>query len=382
MKNFFCKNAKFSELTTIKVGGAIERFFQPATKSSLIELLREEKGPVFILGSGSNTLASDAPFSETVIRTRFGGIECIKKENDKSFLRADAGVIWDDFVRTCVQLGLQGVENLSGIPGTVGAAVVQNVGAYGSEVSESVKEVEVWDREKKEISVLNRDSMQFSYRTSLIKEDIKSQSPYAPNPRFVVLSAIFCLSSNNFAPIKYKSISEYLKKPMGSVEKLWDIRNAVLCVRGAKNMLEDPVRYKSKLMADMLPERLKSISLPDAPNPDRASCGSFFTNPVVSPEKVAMLPQEAPRFPAQDKEVKLSAAWLIEHAGFKKGYPLQKDPNAKVALSTCHALAITNRGSATSSDVIDLARKIGKAVWDKFEVDLALEPVLIGLEQK
>ncbi len=381
MRKSFCKNAKFSELTTMKVGGCIERFFQPATKSSFVDLLREESGPLFIIGSGSNTLASDAPFAETVIRTRFGGVECLTKENGKAFLRADAGVIWDDFVKICVQLGLQGVENLSGIPGTVGAAVVQNIGAYGSEVSESVKEVEVWDREKKEVRVLNRDSMEFSYRTSLIKEDIKSQPPYAPNSHFIVLSALFRLSSNNFAPIKYGSIAEYLKKPMGTVEKLWDIRRAVLCVRGTKNMLEDPVRYKSKLMADMMPERLKGSSLPDDPNPDRASCGSFFTNPVVSPEKAALLPQDAPRFPSQDK-VKLSAAWLIEQAGFKKGYPLQKDPNAKVALSTCHALAITNRGSATSSDVMDLAEKIRKAVWDKFEIDLALEPVLIGLEQK
>lgn len=381
MRKSFCKNAKFSELTTMKVGGCIERFFQPATKSSFVDLLREESGPLFIIGSGSNTLASDAPFAKTVIRTRFGGVECLTKENGKAFLRADAGVIWDDFVKTCVQLGLQGVENLSGIPGTVGAAVVQNIGAYGSEVSESVKEVEVWDREKKEVRVLNRDSMEFSYRTSLIKEDIKSQPHYAPNSRFIVLSALFRLSSNNFAPIKYGSIAEYLKKPMGTVEKLWDIRRAVLCVRGTKNMLEDPVRYKSKLMADMMPERLKGSSLPDDPNPDRASCGSFFTNPVVSPEKAALLPQDAPRFPSQDK-VKLSAAWLIEQAGFKKGYPLQKDPNAKVALSTCHALAITNRGSATSNDVMDLAEKIRKAVWDKFEIDLALEPVLIGLEQK
>lgn len=381
MRKSFCKNAKFSELTTMKVGGCIERFFQPATKSSFVDLLREESGPLFIIGSGSNTLASDAPFAETVIRTRFGGVECLTKENGKAFLRADAGVIWDDFVKICVQLGLQGVENLSGIPGTVGAAVVQNIGAYGSEVSESVKEVEVWDREKKEVRVLNRDSMEFSYRTSLIKEDIKSQPPYAPNSRFIVLSALFRLSSNNFAPIKYGSIAEYLKKPMGTVEKLWDIRRAVLCVRGTKNMLEDPVRYKSKLMADMMPERLKDSSFPDDPNPDRAGCGSFFTNPVVSPEKAALLPQDAPRFPSQDK-VKLSAAWLIEQAGFKKGYPLQKDPNAKVALSTCHALAITNRGSATSSDVMDLAEKIRKAVWNKFEIDLALEPVLIGLEQK
>lgn len=382
MRKFFCRDARFSDLTTIRVGGYIERFFQPATKASFISLLSEEKGPLFILGSGSNTLASDAIFSETVIRTRFGGVECVKREREKTYLRADAGVIWDDFVRTCVQLGMQGVENLSGIPGTVGAAVVQNIGAYGSEVSESVREVEVWDRLQKKVCVLDEPSMEFGYRTSLIKEDIKLQSPYAPNPRFVVLSALFCLSSKNFAPIKYKNIADYLGKPMGSVEKLWDIRRAVLSVRGSKDMLEDPARYRSRLMANMMPERLKEIPLPPlSPNPNRDSCGSFFVNPVVSPEKADSLPLGAPKFASQGK-VKLSAAWLIEQAGFKKGYPLQKDPNARAALSTSHALAITNRGSATARDIMDLAHKIKGKVREKFGVNLALEPVLVGLEEK
>ena len=381
MKKFYCENAKFSDLTTIRVGGRIELFFQPKTKESLIGLLSEEKGPLFVLGSGSNTLASDEIFSQTVIRTRFGGIECVKKEGGKALLRADAGVIWDDFVGSCAQMGLQGVESLSGIPGTVGAAVVQNVGAYGSEVAETVREVEVWDRKSGKVEILDRASMEFGYRTSLIKKDIQSQSPYAPNPRYVVLSALFFLSSGPFAPIKYASVAERLGKPMGALENICEIRKAVLSVRGAKNMLEDPVRYKTVIMADMMPERLKGQPMPVSPNPDRCSCGSFFTNPVVTPQKAASLPQEAPKYSALGG-VKLSAAWLIEHAGFGKGYPLKKDPCAKAALSTSHALAITNRGSARASDIMVLAREIRTGVEREFGVGLALEPVLVGLEEK
>lgn len=381
MGKFFCKSATFSELTTIKVGGRIERLFQPDSKADLITLLSKEAGPLFIMGSGSNTVASDRVFSETVIRTRFGGIECVKKEKDKTFLRADAGVIWDDFVRTCVRLGLQGTENLSGIPGTVGAAIVQNIGAYGSEASENVREVEVWDRKRKEVRILDNSSMEFGYRTSLIKEDIRSQSPYSPNPRFVVLSALFCLPSRSVAPIKYGAVADYLKRPIGSAETLRTIREAVLSVRDGKNMLEDPFRYKSNLMANMMPERLKGIPAPSSPNPDRASCGSFFTNPVIPREKIDFLPPEAPKFPAEGK-IKLSAAWLIERAGFGKGYPLRENPNARAALSFSHALAITNRGSAGAEDIMSLARKIRGAVREKFEIDLALEPVLVGLEEK
>lgn len=377
----FCNNATFSELTTMRVGGRIKRFFQPDTKADFITLLSEERGPLFILGSGSNTLASDDAFSGTVIRTRFGGVECVKKEKGTALLRADAGVIWDDFVRTCVRLDLQGVENLSGIPGTVGAAVVQNIGAYGSEASESVKEVEVWDRKKREAYILDNSSMEFSYRTSLIKEDIKSQSPYEPNPRFVVLSVLFCLSSGSCAPIKYGAVSDYLKKPIGSREKLRDIRKAVLSVRKAKNMLEDPFRYTSSFMANMMPERLKGRHIPLSPDPNCTSCGSFFTNPVISPEKADLLPSQAPKFPVNGK-IKLSAAWLIEQAGFEKGYPLQEDPNARAALSTSHALAITNRNSAAAVDIMALAGKIKSAVWEKFEVNLSPEPVLVGLEEK
>lgn len=381
MNKLHSEKAKFSDLTTICVGGRIERFFQPETKESLVDLLSETEGPLVILGSGSNTLASDGVFSQAVIRTRFGGIECVKREKGRTRLRADAGVIWDDFARYCAQMGLQGVESLSGIPGTVGAAVVQNIGAYGSEVAESVEEVEVWDRELRKVEILDRSSMAFGYRTSLIKRDIQSQPSSAPNPRFVVLSALFLLSSDSFAPIKYGSVAERLEKPMGTFENVQKIREAVLSIRGEKNMLEDPARYKSKIMADMMPERLKGLSLPALPNFDRCSCGSFFTNPVVSLPKASALPLEAPKYPAPEG-VKLSAAWLIEHAGFRKGYPLGKNPAAKASLSTSHALAITNRGAAKASDIMDLAKEVRNGVEAKFKVSLALEPVLVGLEEK
>lgn len=381
MKKFYYENAKFSDLTTIRVGGYIERFFQPASKESFINLLSEEKGTLFVLGAGSNTLASDETFAQTVVRTRFGKIEVVKKQNEKALIRSDTGIIWDDFVSSCAQMGLQGVESLSGIPGTVGAAVVQNIGAYGSEVSETVAEVEVWDRKLGRVEVLDRSSMEFGYRTSLIKKDIQSQSPFAPNPRFVVLSALFSLSCDSFAPIKYGSVAEQLKKPMGSAESVRNIRKAVLAVRGAKNMLEDPARYQSGIMKDMTPERLEGLPLPAAPNFDRCSCGSFFTNPVVSLQAASLLPPSAPKYPAS-KGVKLSAAWLIEHAGFEKGYPLKENPRAKAALSTSHALAITNRGSAGASDVMSLANEVRRGVKEKFGIDLALEPVLVGLEEK
>ena len=259
--------------------------------------------------------------------------------------------------------------------------MVQNIGAYGSEVAEVVSEVEVWDRRLGKARILDRDSMEFGYRTSLIKKDIQAQPPSAPDPRFVVLSALFSLPPGPLAPIKYGSIAGRLGKPMGALENVWKIREAVLEVRGSKNMLEDPWRYKSGIMAEMMPERLKGLPMPSGPSPDRCSCGSFFTNPVVPLQKTSLLPQDAPKYPAPGG-VKLSAAWLIEHAGFEKGYPLRKDPCAKAALSTSHALAITNRGSAQASDVMALANEVKGGVREKFGVDLAFEPVLVGLEEK
>lgn len=379
----------FADITTMGVGGHIAHFVEPTTRVGLIEAVEDadSKGlPLVVIGGGSNMLVSDDPFNGVVVRDA----RCLITVPDEAapveggdrtvHVNAEAGANWDDFVAFTVELGLEGVEGLSGIPGTVGASVVQNIGAYGQEVATSVESVEVWDRETKTTRDLTPADLQFGYRYSALKASMyagpgKPADRFFPTPRYVVLSVTFALTHSAEGTVGYGQLAKALGVEVGDRMATTDIRKAVLAVRAAKGMLEDPTRYalpdmatakrEANILADL--DRLAALNnqagipassdgLP-APDYNRHSCGSFFMNPILSAQQAATLPEDAPRFDATRPDgtpgVKTSAAWLIDHAGCHKGYKVS--PDASAGLSTQHALALTNRGGASAADVEVLA---------------------------
>lgn len=410
----------FAELTTMGVGGYIARFVEPTTRVAVIEAVEDAdaKGlPLCVIGGGSNILASSEPFEGVVVRDARRLItvpdEAAPAEgSDRSVhVTAEAGANWDDFVAFAVNLGLEGVEGLSGIPGTVGASVVQNIGAYGQEVGSSVASVEVWDRQEKATKELSAADLKFGYRTSLLKQSMYSApgvpaDRYFPTPRYVVLSVTFRLTHSAEGTVAFAQLAHALGVEEGARLPIGTIRSAVLKVRAAKGMLEDATRYRIPVMqATKRAENIeaaiaaqqRSVAADDAPAAldaeqiegadgrnqdfDRHSCGSFFMNPVLTESQAAGLPADAPRFdatlPDGTKGVKTSAAWLIDHAGFHKGYKIS--PDARAALSSRHTLALTNRGGATSDDIVALADAIVAGVRKQFGITLVPEPVLINV---
>ncbi|KFI40899.1 UDP-N-acetylmuramate dehydrogenase [Bifidobacterium angulatum] len=387
----------FADITTIAVGGEIDRFVEPTTRVGVIEAVEEAdaKGlPLFVIGGGSNVLVSDEPFHGVVVRDARRAItvpdEAAPVEGDDRtvHVNAEAGCNWDDFVDYCVRLGLEGVEGLSGIPGTVGASVVQNIGAYGQDVASSVESVEVWDRKDKAVKNLHADELRFGYRMSALKASMY-QAPavpageFFPTPRYVVLSVTFALRHSSTGVVGYGQLAKALGVEVGDRMDTKEIRDAVLRVRAAKGMLEDATRYTRLAMQGTKKATLVATALRaqnDTPDANRHSCGSFFMNPILTAEQAAMLPPEAPRFeavlPNGEPGVKTSAAWLIDHAGFHKGYTV--DDDAKAGLSTLHTLALTNRGQAGSQDVAKLAKTVQDGVEHTFGVRLVPEPVVVG----
>ena len=327
----------FADITTIAVGGEIDRFVEPTTRVGVIEAVEEAdaKGlPLFVIGGGSNVLVSDEPFHGVVVRDARRAItvpdEAAPVEGDDRtvHVNAEAGCNWDDFVDYCVRLGLEGVEGLSGIPGTVGASVVQNIGAYGQDVASSVESVEVWDRKDKAVKNLHADELRFGYRMSALKASMY-QAPavpaeeFFPTPRYVVLSVTFALRHSSTGVVGYGQLAKALGVEVGDRMDTKEIRDAVLRVRAAKGMLEDATRYTRLAMQGTKKATLVATALRvqnDTPDANRHSCGSFFMNPILTAEQAAMLPPEAPRFeavlPNGEPGVKTSAAWLIDHAGF------------------------------------------------------------------
>lgn len=387
----------FADITTIAVGGEIDRFVEPTTRVGVIEAVEEAdaKGlPLFVIGGGSNVLVSDEPFHGVVVRDARRAItvpdEAAPVEGDGRtvHVNAEAGCNWDDFVDCCVRLGLEGVEGLSGIPGTVGASVVQNIGAYGQDVATSVESVEVWDRKDKAVKNLHADELRFGYRMSALKASMY-QAPavpageFFPTPRYVVLSVTFALRHSSTGVVGYGQLAKALGVEVGDRMDTKEIRDAVLRVRAAKGMLEDATRYTRLAMQGTKKATLVATALRaqnDTPDANRHSCGSFFMNPILTAEQAAMLPPEAPRFeavlPNGEPGVKTSAAWLIDHAGFHKGYTV--DDDAKAGLSTLHTLALTNRGQAGSQDIAKLAKTVQDGVEHTFGVRLVPEPVVVG----
>lgn len=387
----------FADITTIAVGGEINRFVEPTTRVGVIEAVEEAdaKGlPLFVIGGGSNVLVSDEPFHGVVVRDARRAItvpdEAAPVEGDDRtvHVNAEAGCNWDDFVDCCVRLGLEGVEGLSGIPGTVGASVVQNIGAYGQDVATSVESVEVWDRKDKAVKNLHADELRFGYRMSALKASMY-QAPavpageFFPTPRYVVLSVTFALRHSSTGVVGYGQLAKALGVEVGDRMDTKEIRDAVLRVRAAKGMLEDATRYTRLAMQGTKKATLVATALRaqnDTPDANRHSCGSFFMNPILTAEQAAMLPPEAPRFeavlPNGEPGIKTSAAWLIDHAGFHKGYTV--DDDAKAGLSTLHTLALTNRGQAGSQDIAKLAKTVQDGVEHTFGVRLVPEPVVVG----
>ena len=422
---------RLSQLTSTAVGGPVSRCVEASTEEELVAAVSraDQAGErVLIVGGGSNILASDEPFEGTVVlvgtrgftvtdprrtagsapsddvarepagasqhggahhsaaqhlppahggtetetETETGGGTGADAADERSVLvEAAAGHPWDDLVRDTVERGLAGLETLAGIPGTTGATPVQNVGAYGSEVSQNIVRVRVWDRQEQRSRTFSFEDLEFSYRDSLLKRSTDHGSP-----RYVVLSVTFRLERReDSTPVRYAQLATALGVEVGERAPLTTVRDTVLRLRAGKGMVLDPE------------------------DRDTFSTGSFFTNPVVPEHELTdRIPADAPRYPVLDARgrtvegaVKFSAAWLIDHAGFGKGFGLPGTRNelldlagedvagGRASLSSKHTLAMTNRGEATGEDVAAVARAVQRGVERVFGVRLEPEPVLLGL---
>ena len=339
--------ATLAGCTTFGIGGAARSIVDAPTKPDLIDAVRaaDEAGdPLFVLSGGSNVLVADDGFPGTVVRVASRGVD-IMRDGEVVVAVAAAGEPVDSLVAQSVENGWQGIEALSGIPGLVGAAPVQNIGAYGAEIASVVRSVGVWDRRDQIRRALSPEQCGFSYRDSVLKS---SRAPAQPTGRYVVIDVMLQLCDAPLsAPIQYPELAAVLGIAPGQQVPLADVRQAVLYLRREKGMVYD------------------------ADDPDTHGAGSFFTNPVVAAGDV---PTGAPAYPQPDGRVKTSAAWLIEHAGFPKGYGA-----GPARVSSKHALALTNQGGATAADVIALAREIANGVRARYGIELQPEPVLVGL---
>ena len=346
------ENIALAPLTTLKVGGAARFFVGAKTAGEVIEAVKfAEKNnlELFVLGGGSNVLISDNGFDGLVLQMNRGRITTFFERSGRVFIRADAGVNWDRFVTFCVNRNLAGVECLSGIPGLVGATPVQNVGAYGQEVSETIVAVSVFDRKTREVFELKNDDCQFSYRASIFNTTEKN--------RYIVLCVVFALQKNGEPKIMYRDLRALFG---GRKPTLKETRQAVLQIRRAKSMVIDEN------------------------DPNSQSAGSFFKNPIITKEKFAKISEEAkksgienvPNFAFEDDLVKIPAAWLIEQSGFHRGFKL-----GNAGLSTKHTLAIVNLDGAAAQDILKLKGKIQTAVKKKFQIELKPEPVFVGFKR-
>ena len=339
--------------TSLRLGGPAGRWVEATTEEELVAAVdaADQQGePVLVLGGGSNLVVADDGFPGTVVHVATRGVvPDVDDSGDPSCSGATvtvaAGESWDDVVAQAVDRGWVGVEALSGIPGSVGATPIQNVGAYGQDVSQTVARVRVWDRKLRGIRTFAASECQFGYRSSRFKAD--------PG-RHVVLDVTFQFRQGTLgAPVAYAELARTLGVAEGVRAPMADVRAAVLDLRRGKGMVLD------------------------ADDHDTWSAGSFFTNPFLAPDQAASLPDDAPRWEQPDGALKSSAAWLIERAGFGKGYT-SAAAGERVGLSTKHTLALTNRGDATTDELLTLAREVRDGVRDRFGVTLVNEPVTIG----
>ena len=336
--------------TTLGVGGAARLFAEVADETALREALRwarARKVPLRALGGGSNLVVADHGVEALVVRMALRGVQS-RPAGGAIEVTAAAGEPWDDFVRLTVERGWAGLECLSGIPGLVGATPLQNVGAYGQEVSETITRVRALDTRSGEVVDVPAAECGFAYRDSAFKR----REP----GRFIVTAVAYRLTPNGAPALRYTDVERHLAERRVSAPGLADVRESVLAIRRAKSMVIDPA------------------------DPNRRSCGSFFTNPIVSPESFVLVERRVgdttmPRWPQPDGRIKLSAAWLIERAGFRRG---QRE--GPVGLSTRHALAIVAHEGARAADVLAFARRLQTSVAERFGVQLTPEPVYWGVD--
>jgi UDP-N-acetylmuramate dehydrogenase len=346
-------------LTTMRVGGPAARLVTATTTDEVVDAVREVDDadePLLVVTGGSNVVVADEGFAGTVVRVASDGVEVESADLCGGVMvRVAAGVPWDELVARAVAEGWSGIEALSGIPGGTGATPVQNVGAYGQEVAQTIASVRVWDRGEQRVRTFASSDCRFTYRHSVFKG----------TSRFVVLDVLFQLVPGDLSqPVGYADLARQLDVAVGDRVPLADAREAVLAQRRRRGMVLD------------------------AEDHDTWSCGSFFTNPILSASRFSALEARAatrlgpdgptpPRFADPGGGTKTSAAWLIEQAGFTKGFAL---PGSSAAISSKHTLALTNRGGATAAEVADLARAVRDGVRDAFGVVLVNEPVLVGHE--
>ena len=334
--------------TTLRLGGPAARWVTARTEREVVAAVAEADAagePVLVLGGGSNLVVADDGFDGCVVEVATSGISADADDpEDLACLGAvtvtvAAGESWDGLVALAVDKGWVGIEALSGIPGLVGATPIQNVGAYGQEVSQTIARVRTWDRRAREQRTFTAGECGFGYRTSRFKEE---------TGRYVVLEVDYLMRQATLgAPVAYAELARTLGVAVGERAPLREVREAVLGLRRGKGMVLDPADH------------------------DTWSAGSFFTNPFVDPDRV---PEGAPAYPQPDGRVKTSAAWLIERAGFGKGY----GAGGAVSLSTKHTLALTNRGGATTDELLALAREVRDGVRAAYGIELVNEPVLVG----
>lgn len=340
-------STELSQLLTTRVGGPADEVVVARTEAELLEAVRSADAvgtPVLLLGGGSNTLVGDDGFRGRVVVVATRGLKAQVSSCGGVLVTVAAGEPWDALVAFAVEHEWIGLEALSGIPGAVGSTPIQNVGAYGAEVAQYIARVRTWDRREGRQVTFTASECGFAYRDSRFKRE--------PG-RYLVLDVTFHFERGDLsAPVAYAELASRLGIAQGERAPMRRVRDEVLAIRAGKGMVLDAADH------------------------DTWSTGSFFTNPILSTEQAAMLPEGAPRFPMADGRVKTSAAWLIDHAGFGKGFSLPES-DGRASLSTKHVLAITNRGSATASDVLALRDAVVEGVRDAFGITLVPEPVIV-----
>jgi UDP-N-acetylmuramate dehydrogenase len=346
------ENVPLAPLTTFKVGGPARFFIESKTVDDVREgvaFARSRNLPLFVLGGGSNLVVADSGWPGLVLKVDITGIQETSQDG-RALFEAGAGEEWDSFVALAVSRNCAGIECLSGIPGSVGGTPVQNVGAYGQEVAETIQTVSALDLKNLQLREFSREECGFSYRTSIFNTTERG--------RYIILKVSYALTPGGAPKIQYADLKKYFAGRQGT-PSLGEVREAVCKIRAGKGMLITPG------------------------DPDCRSAGSFFKNPIVSAEQHEELTKRAraqgleiPSYPALEAQRKISAAWLVEHSGFPKGFSA-----GRVGISSKHTLALVNRGGATAAEIVALKESIQRKVQETWSVRLEAEPVMVGFQK-